>query len=90
MTNKDISIIKNLSEPFYVFVNRRKLEEIDKDLVSRLLYDGLLIDSPPNLIITRELYDKIKKWGGQYYGDSSKIESENTKNIVSDGIEITI
>lgn len=61
MTNKDISIIKNLSEPFYVFVNRRKLEEIDKDLVSRLLDDGLLIDSPPNLIITRELYDKIKQ-----------------------------
>lgn len=61
MTNKDISIIKNLSEPFYVFVNRRKLEEIDKDLVSRLLDDGLLIDSQPNLIITRELYDKIKQ-----------------------------
>lgn len=61
MTNKDISIIKNLSEPFYVFVNRRKLEEIDRDLVSRLLDDGLLIDSPPNLIITRELYDKIKQ-----------------------------
>lgn len=61
MTNKDISIIKNLSEPFYVFVNRRKLEEIDKDLVSRLLDDGLLIDSPPNLIITRNLYDKIKQ-----------------------------
>ena len=61
MRNKDISIIKNLSEPFYVFVNRRKLEEIDKDLVSRLLDDGLLIDSPPNLIITRELYDKIKQ-----------------------------
>lgn len=61
MRNKDISIIKNLSEPFYAFVNRRKLEEIDKDLVSRLLDDGLLIDSPPNLIITRELYDKIKQ-----------------------------
>lgn len=60
MRNKDISIIKNLSEPFYAFVNRRKLEEIDKDLVSRLLDDRLLIDSPPNLIITRELYDKIK------------------------------
>lgn len=61
MRNKDISIIKNLSEPFYAFVNRRKLEEIDKDLVSRLLDDGLLIDSPPNLIITKELYDKIKQ-----------------------------
>lgn len=61
MRNKDISIIKNLSEPFYAFVNRRKLEEIDKDLVSRLLDDGLLIDSPPNLIITRNLYDKIKQ-----------------------------
>ena len=61
MRNKDISIIKNLSEPFYAFVNRRKLEGIDKDLVSRLLDNGLLIDSPPNLIITRELYDKIKQ-----------------------------
>lgn len=61
MTNKDISIIKNLSEPFYAFVNRRKLEEIDKDLVSRLLDDGLLIDSPPNVIISRKLLKKIKE-----------------------------
>lgn len=61
MTNKDISIIKKLSEPFYAFINRRKLEEIDKDLVSRLLDDGLLIDSPPNVIISRKLLKKIKE-----------------------------
>lgn len=57
---KDLMIIKRLSEPFYAFVNRETLENIDSNLVKRLLESGDLIDSPPNLIISRKLYDRIK------------------------------
>lgn len=57
---KDLMIIKRLSEPFYAFVNRETLENIDSNLVKRLLESGDLIDSPPNLVISRKLYDRIK------------------------------
>jgi hypothetical protein len=59
--DKDLKLIKRLSEPFYAFIRRETIESINKDLVTRLLESGEIIDSPPNVIISRKLYDKIKE-----------------------------
>lgn len=59
--DKDLKLIKRLSEPFYAFIRRETIESINKDLVIRLLESGEIIDSPPNVIISRKLYDKIKE-----------------------------
>lgn len=56
-----IKIIKRLSEPFYAFVNRKALEDINKDAVGRLIQSGELIESMDNLIISRKLYEEIKE-----------------------------
>lgn len=59
--DKDLKLIKRLSEPFYAFIRRETIESINKDLVTRLLESGEIIDSPPNVIISRKLYDKFKE-----------------------------
>lgn len=59
--DKDLKLIKSLSEPYYAFIRRETIESINKDLVTRLLESGEIIDSPPNVIISRKLYDKIKE-----------------------------
>lgn len=61
MEDKDLKLIKSLSEPYYAFIRRETIESIDKDLVTRLLESGELIDSPPNVIISRKLLKKIKE-----------------------------
>lgn len=61
MEDKDLKLIKSLSEPYYAFIRRETIESIDKDLVERLLESGELIDSPPNVIISRKLLKKIKE-----------------------------
>lgn len=61
MEDKDLKLIKSLSEPYYAFIRRETIESIDKDLVERLLASGELIDSPPNVIISRKLLKKIKE-----------------------------
>lgn len=59
--DKDLKLIKSLSEPYYAFIRRETIESINKDLVTRLLESGEIIDSPQNVIISRKLYDKIKE-----------------------------
>lgn len=59
--DKDLKLIKSLSEPYYAFIRRETIESINRDLVTRLLESGEIIDSPPNVIISRKLYDKIKE-----------------------------
>lgn len=59
--DKDLKLIKSLSEPYYAFIRRETIESIDKNLVASLLESGEIIDSPPNVIISRKLYDKIKE-----------------------------
>lgn len=61
MNKDELLLIKRLSEPFYAFIRRETIENINKDLVERLLASGELIDSPPNVIISRSLYNKIKE-----------------------------
>lgn len=59
--DKDLKLIKSLSEPYYAFIRRETIESIDKNLVASLLESGEIIGSPPNVIISRKLYDKIKE-----------------------------
>lgn len=59
--DKDLKLIKSLSEPYYAFIKRETIENVNKDLVERLLASGEFIDSPPNVIISRKLLKKIKE-----------------------------
>lgn len=61
MSKDELLLIKRLSEPYYAFIRRETIESINKELVERLLASGELIDSPPNVIISRSLYNKIKE-----------------------------
>lgn len=61
MSKDELLLIKSLSEPYYAFIRRETIESINKELVERLLASGELIDSPPNVIISRSLLEKIKE-----------------------------
>lgn len=63
MSKDELLLIKRLSEPYYAFIRRETIESINKELVERLLASGELIDSPPNVIISRSLLEKIKEVG---------------------------
>lgn len=61
LTNKEIELIRECSDKYLVFIRlTEKVLPYEKE-IDKLINDGLLIPSKPNLIITRKLLENYKK-----------------------------
>jgi hypothetical protein len=61
LTNKEIELIRECSDKYLVFIRlTEKVLPYEKE-IDKLINNGLLIPSKPNLIITRKLLENYKK-----------------------------